>query len=154
MLYIWSLGLPLIGSFIRKAYLARWARTLSALLGAGIPLIEALEPVAKSTGDRLYVKKIPSMIMDLGTGLPFNQVLQRSRLFPNMVVHMVAVGEEAGDLEQILDKIADYYDIEFDNAVALFIVLIEPAMMLFLGALVGSLVLTMYLPILDIGHII
>ncbi|QFY44353.1 type II secretion system F family protein [Candidatus Methylospira mobilis] len=148
------LNLPLIGNIQRKACIARIARTLSTLTAAGVPMVGALKSVSGASGNIVFSTAIMLMRNDVATGQSLQHVMQQSRLFPNMVVQMVAIGEESGALDNMLGKVADFYEEEVGNAVDSLSSLLEPAIMLFLGVVVGGLVIAMYLPIFKLGTVI
>jgi type IV pilus assembly protein PilC len=142
------LKLPVIGDIIRKATIARWSRTLSTLFAAGVPLVEALDSVGGASGNQVYSEATKLIQNDVSAGSSLSYSMQRTGLFPNMVLQMTSIGEESGSLDQMLDKIADFYEEEVDNAVASLSSLLEPAIMVILGVLIGGLVVAMYMPIL------
>ncbi|RBH39522.1 type II secretion system F family protein, partial [Pseudomonas sp. MWU13-2860] len=141
------LRLPVIGDIIRKATIARWARTLSTLFSAGVPLVEALDSVGGAAGNQVYAEATRRIQSDVSTGSSLSYSMQRTDLCPNMVLQMTSIGEESGSLDQMLDKVADFYEEEVDNAVAALSSLLEPAIMVILGILIGGLVIAMYMPI-------
>ncbi|MGR9073164.1 MAG: type II secretion system F family protein [Gammaproteobacteria bacterium] len=145
------LKIPAIGAILHKAAIARFARTLSTMSAAGVPLVEALTSVAGATGNIIYSEAILKMREDVATGQQLQFTMQQARLFPNMVVQMVAIGEESGSIDSMLSKVADFYEEEVDNAVDNLSSLLEPMIMVILGGLVGSLVIAMYLPIFKLG---
>jgi len=148
------LRFPIIGPIMQKAAIARFARTLSITFAAGLPLVEALKSVAGATGNILYAKATDTIREDVSTGTTMNQSMERTKLFPSMVVQMVAIGEESGQLEQMLSKVADFFEEEVDTAVDSLSTLIEPIIMSILGILVGGLVVAMYLPIFKLGSVV
>ncbi|KIA81749.1 type II secretion system protein F [Chromobacterium amazonense] len=148
------LKLPVIGDIIRKATIARWARTLSTLFTAGVPLVEALDSVGGAAGNQVYAEATRRIQADVNTGSSLSFSMQRTDLFPNMVLQMTAIGEESGSLDQMLDKVADFYEEEVDNAVAALSSLLEPAIMVILGVLIGGLVIAMYMPIFKMGQVV
>ncbi|POZ62511.1 type II secretion system F family protein [Chromobacterium alticapitis] len=148
------LQLPVIGDIIRKATIARWARTLSTLFTAGVPLVEALDSVGGAAGNQVYAEATKRIQADVNTGSSLSFSMQRTDLFPNMVLQMTAIGEESGSLDQMLDKVADFYEEEVDNAVAALSSLLEPAIMVILGVLIGGLVIAMYMPIFKMGQVV
>ncbi|XLM20330.1 type II secretion system F family protein, partial [Chromobacterium piscinae] len=148
------LKLPVIGDIIRKATIARWARTLSTLFTAGVPLVEALDSVGGAAGNQVYAEATRRIQADVNTGSSLSYSMQRTDLFPNMVLQMTAIGEESGSLDQMLDKVADFYEEEVDNAVAALSSLLEPAIMVILGVLIGGLVIAMYMPIFKMGQVV
>jgi len=154
--YFWDaliLKIPVIGPIMRKAAVARFARTLGTMFAAGVPLVEAMESVAGATGNRVYNDAILKMRDEISTGQQLQTAMMQSKLFPNMTVQMVAIGEESGSLDSMLAKIADFYDQEVDDAVDSMSSLMEPVIMVILGVLIGGLVLAMYLPIFQMGKV-
>tara|TARA_R110002096_G_scaffold194356_8_gene376549 strand:- start:19610 stop:20830 length:1221 start_codon:yes stop_codon:yes gene_type:complete len=147
------LKLPVIGDIMNKAAIARFARTLSTMSAAGVPLVEALESVAGATGNIVYSEAVLQMREQVATGIQLQQSMKNAELFPHMVVQMVAIGEEAGSVETMLAKVADFYEEEVDNAVDSLSSLIEPLIMAILGVLVGGLIIAMYLPIFMLGSV-
>lgn len=154
--YFWDglvLKMPVIGSIMAKAAVARFARTLGTMFAAGVPLVEAMESVAGATGNRVYNNAILKMRDDISTGQQLQTAMMQSKLFPNMTVQMVAIGEESGSLDSMLAKVADFYEQEVDDAVDSMSSLMEPVIMVVLGVLIGGLVLAMYLPIFQMGKV-
>lgn len=149
-----SLRLPIFGDILDKAALARFARTLSTMFAAGVPLVEAMGTVAGAAGNVVYEEAILRIRDDISTGSPLNQSMQQTSLFPNMVVQMVAIGEEAGSVDSMLAKVADFYEQEVDDAVDGLSSLLEPIIMAFLGVVIGGLVVAMYLPIFKMGEVV
>jgi len=147
------LKLPILGEILHKAAIARYARTLSTMSAAGVPLVEALESVAGATGNIVYLHAIMHMREQVATGIQLQQSMKNTGLFPHMVVQMVAIGEEAGSVEKMLGKVADFYEEEVDDAVDSLSSLIEPIIMSILGVLVGGLIIAMYLPIFKMGSV-
>ena len=149
-----SLKLPVLGDIVNKATIARYARTLSTMFAAGVPLVEALQTVAGACGNIVYSHAIIKMRDDVATGVSLQLAMRQSNLFPNMVVQMVAIGEEAGSLDAMLAKVADFYEEEVDNLVDGLSSLLEPIIMAVLGVLIGGLVIAMYLPIFKMGQVV
>ncbi len=149
-----SLRIPIVGSILRKAALARFARTLSTMFAAGVPLVDALESVSGATGNRVYGQAVRVMREEVATGQPLQWAASRTELFPHMMVQMIAIGEEAGSLDAMLAKVADFYEEEVDNAIDSLSSLLEPLIMAILGVLVGGLVIAMYLPIFKLGAVV
>jgi type IV pilus assembly protein PilC len=149
-----SLKIPIIGAILQKAAIARYARTLSTMFAAGVPLVEALESVAGATGNIVYEKGVLEMRDEVSTGQRLQQSMENTGLFPNMVIQMIAVGEESGSLDEMSAKVADFYEEDVDNAVDNLSSLLEPMIMAILGVLVGGLVVAMYLPIFKMGSVI
>ncbi len=142
---------PIFGSIMHKSALARFARTTSTMFAAGVPMVEALESVAGATGSIVYGKAVQEMREDIATGQSLRLAMEQQQLFPHMVRQMVAIGEESGALDDMLSKVADFYEEEVDNAVDAISSLMEPLIMVVLGTLVGGLVVAMYLPIFKLG---
>jgi type IV pilus assembly protein PilC len=145
---------PVIGNILVKAIIARFARTLATMFAAGMPLVEAMDTVAGAAGNSVYTKAIMKMKAEVSTGTMLNQSMQAANLFPNMVVQMVAIGEEAGSVDTMLAKVADFYEAEVDDAVDGLSTLLEPIIMAFLGVVIGGLVIAMYLPIFKMGQVV
>jgi type IV pilus assembly protein PilC len=148
------LKLPIVGSILEKAAIARYARTLSTMFSAGVPLVEALESVSGATGNVVYEKAVLKMRDEVATGQRLQRAMINTELFPNMVVQMIAVGEESGSLDEMSSKVADFYEEDVDNAVDNMSSLLEPLIMAILGVLVGGLVVAMYLPIFKMGAVV
>jgi type IV pilus assembly protein PilC len=148
------LKFPIIGPIINKAALARYARTLSTMFAAGVPLVEALESVAGATGNIVYEDAVMRIRDEVATGQRLQRAMDNTGLFPNMVIQMIAVGEEAGALDEMSGKVATFYEEEVDNAVDSMSSLLEPLIMAILGVLVGGLVIAMYLPIFKLGSVV
>ena len=148
------LKLPIIGDIIMKATVARWARTLSTMFAAGVPLVEALDSVGGASGNHVYLTSTRDIQTDISTGTSLTVAMQNAEVFPNMVVQMVSIGEESGELDAMLSKVADFYEAEVDDAVASLSQLLEPAIMVFLGVVIGGLVIAMYLPIFKLGGVV
>jgi type IV pilus assembly protein PilC len=148
------LRLPLIGPLTHKASVARFARTLSTMFAAGVPLVEAMGSVAGATGNHVYETAVLEMRDMTAQGQQMRLSMQQSGLFPMMVVQMVGIGEETGELDKMLSKVADIYEEEVDNMVDALSSLMEPMIMAFLGVVVGGLVIAMYLPIFKLGSVV
>lgn len=148
------LKIPIIGPILNKSAIARYARTLSTMFAAGVPLVEALESVAGATGNIVYEDAVLKMRDEVSTGQRLQRSMENSGLFPNMVIQMIAVGEESGSLDQMSAKVATFYEAEVDNAVDSMSSLLEPMIMAILGVLVGGLVIAMYLPIFKLGSVV
>jgi type IV pilus assembly protein PilC len=148
------LKIPVIGPILNQAAIARYARTLSTMFAAGVPLVEALESVAGATGNIVYEKAVLRMRDEVSTGQRLQRAMEATGLFPNMVNQMIAVGEEAGSLDEMSGKVATFYEAEVDNAVDAMSSLLEPMIMVILGVLVGGLVIAMYLPIFKLGSVV
>jgi type IV pilus assembly protein PilC len=149
-----SLKVPVIGPILNKAAIARYARTLSTMFAAGVPLVEALESVSGATGNIVYENAVMRMRDEVATGQRLQRAMETTGLFPNMVIQMIAVGEESGSLDTMSAKVATFYEAEVDNAVDSMSSLLEPLIMLILGVLVGGLVIAMYLPIFKLGAVV
>lgn len=145
------LKLPIVGLILNKSAIARFSRTLSTMSAAGVPLVEALESVAGATGNIIYSEAVLKMREDVATGQRLQFAMQQAKLFPHMVVQMVAIGEESGSIDAMLEKVADFYEEEVDNLVDNLSSLMEPLIMAVLGVLVGGLIVAMYLPIFKMG---
>jgi type IV pilus assembly protein PilC len=149
-----SLKIPVVGPILNKSAIARYARTLSTMFAAGVPLVEALESVAGATGNIVYEKGVLKMRDEVATGQRLQRAMEQTGLFPNMVNQMIAVGEESGSLDEMSGKVATFYEAEVDNAVDAMSSLLEPLIMVVLGVLVGGLVIAMYLPIFKLGSVV
>ena len=145
------LKIPVIGKVLNDSAIARFARTLAVTFRAGVPLVEALDNVAGATGNTVYSKAVMRMKEDVAVGYPVNVAMKQVNLFPHMVVQMTAIGEEAGALDAMLLKVAEFYEEEVSNAVDALSSLIEPMVMVIIGGLVGSIVIAMYLPIFKLA---
>lgn len=145
------LKLPVIGAVMTKAAIARFSRTFSTMFKAGVPMVEAMTSVAGATGNIVYGEATLDMRDEVSTGTQLNKAMTDTELFPNMVVQMVAIGEESGSLDSMLAKVADFFEREVDDAVDNMTALMEPIIMVFLGGIVGTLVIAMYLPIFKLG---
>jgi type IV pilus assembly protein PilC len=148
------LKLPVIGQILHNSAIARFSRTLAVTFKAGVPLVEALDSVAGATGSTIYEKAIHRIKDDVAVGYQLNMAMKQVNLFPNMVVQMAAIGEEAGALDTMLFKVAEFYEQEVNNAVDALASLIEPMIMVFLGTVVGGMVIAMYLPIFKLGAVV
>jgi len=148
------LKLPIFGHIIRIATIARFARTLSTMFAAGVPLVEALDSVAGAAGNHVYHDATKKIQSEISTGTSLTTAMQNSEVFPNMVLQMVSIGEESGALDSMLSKVADFYEAEVDDAVEGLSSLMEPIIMVVLGVLIGGLVIAMYLPIFKMGEVV
>jgi type IV pilus assembly protein PilC len=148
------LKIPVIGPILNKASIARFARTLSTMFAAGVPLVEALESVAGATGNVVYQDAVLKMREEVATGQSLQLSMRQRNLFPHMVIQMTAIGEESGALDEMLGKVADFYEEQVDNAVDSLSSLLEPLIMVVIGGLVGSLVVAMYLPIFKLAAVV
>ena len=149
-----SLKIPVVGDIVYKATVARFARTLSTMFAAGVPLVEAMESVAKASGNIVFEEAIFIMRDQVSTGQQLQLTMAQANLFPAMAVQMVAIGEESGALDDMCAKVADFYEAEVDNLVDSLSSLLEPLIMAVIGVLVGGLVVAMYLPIFQMGKIV
>jgi type IV pilus assembly protein PilC len=148
------LKMPVIGPILYKAAIARYARTLQTMFAAGVPLVEALESVSGACGNIVFEDGVMKMRDELATGQRLQRAMENTGLFPNMVVQMIAVGEESGSLDTMAGKVATFYEEDVDAAVDSMSSLLEPLIMLILGVLVGGLVIAMYLPIFKLGSVV
>ncbi len=148
------LRLPLFGGIVHKACLARWTRTLATLFAAGLPLVTALRSVAGVAGNAVFADATGGIAQQVSQGVSLAAAIEGARCFPDMVGQLVAVGEESGALDQMLAKVADFYEIEVNEAVAALSTLMEPIIMLVLGVVIGGLIVAMYLPIFQLGSVI
>ncbi|MBS35592.1 MAG: type II secretion system protein F, partial [Thiotrichales bacterium] len=149
-----SLKAPVFGDILVKATIARFARTLATMFAAGVPLVEAMDSVAGAAGNIVYSDAIYKMRDEIATGTQLQVSMLKTNLFPNMVVQMVAIGEESGSIDHMLGKVADFYEEEVDNAVDAMSSLMEPLIMAVLGVLIGGMVIAMYLPIFKMGQVV
>ena len=145
------LKLPIIGQILHQSAIARFSRTLGLTFRAGVPLVEALEICAGATGSQVYNDAVMRMKNDVSVGYSLNMAMKQVGMFPHMVMQMTAIGEEAGALDSMLFKVAEFYEAEVNNAVDALSSLLEPAIMVFIGGLVGSMVVAMYLPIFKLA---
>jgi len=148
------LRLPVFGDIIRKSVIARWTRTLSTMFAAGVPLVESLDSVGGAAGNYVYKIATRQIQGEVSTGISLTSAMQNTQLFPNMVVQMVAIGEESGSLDAMLSKVADFFEAEVDDAVEALSSLMEPMIMVILGTLIGGMVVAMYLPIFKLGGVV
>lgn len=148
------LKIPIIGLIIEKTVIARFSRTLSITFAAGLPLVDGLKSAAGATGNMMYFNAIEYIKNEVFTGIPMNKAMENTRLFPNMVMQMIAIGEESGALEKMLSKIADFYEEDVDNSVDALSRLLEPVIMSIIGILVGGLIVAMYMPLFKLGSVI
>ena len=149
-----SLKIPVIGMILEKSAIARYARTLETMFAAGTPLVEAMTSVAGACGNIIYYDAVMSMRDEIATGTQLQSAMRDTGLFPNMVVQMVAIGEESGAIDTMLGKVADWYEQEVDDAVEALTSLLEPMIMAFLGVVIGGIVVGMYLPIFKMGAVV
>jgi len=148
------LKLPIFGHLIKIASIARWARTLATMFAAGVPLVEAFDSVAGAAGNAVYFDATKYIQREVTTGNSLTVAMQNTEVFPSMVLQMVAIGEEAGSLDSMLSKVADFYEAEVDDAVEALSSLMEPIIMVVLGTLIGGMVIAMYLPIFKMGQVV
>ncbi len=148
------LKVPVFGPLIRKATIARFSRTLATMFDAGVPLVEALDSVAGASGNKVYFDATKKIQSEISTGTSLTVSMQNTNVFPNMVLQMVAIGEESGSLDSMLGKVADFFEGEVDDAVAAISSLMEPVIMVVLGVLIGGLVIAMYMPIFMMGSVV
>jgi type IV pilus assembly protein PilC len=148
------LKFPVIGPIIEKATIARWTRTLSTMFAAGVPLVESLDAVGGAAGNALYAAGTKKIQTDVSTGTSLTNAMINTQLFPNMVIQMTQIGEESGSLDGMLGKVADFYEREVDDAVGALSSLLEPIIIVFLGVVIGGLVVAMYLPIFKLGSVV
>lgn len=149
-----TLRIPIVGEIATKSAIARYARTLETMSVAGVPLVEAMESVAGATGNILYQEASLEIQKEVSGGTQLQTAMKTTGLFPNMVLQMVSIGEEAGSLDAMLSKVADFYEAEVDNLVDNLTTLMEPIIMSVLGILVGGLIVAMYLPIFQLGAVV
>ncbi len=148
------LKFPVLGDILNKSAIARFARTLATMFAAGTPLVEAMTSVAGACGNIVYYEAVMKMRDEIATGTQMQAAMRDVNIFPNMVVQMVAIGEESGALDSMLSKVADWYEQEVDDAVESLTSLLEPLIMAILGVLIGGLVIAMYLPIFKMGQVV
>jgi len=149
-----SLKLPIIGGIVEKATIARWTRTLSTMFAAGVPLVESLDAVAGASGNAVFAAGTRKIQTEVSTGTSLTNAMHNTGLFPSMVLQMTQIGEESGSLDGMLSKVADFFEREVDDAVAALSSLLEPIIIVFLGVVIGGLVVAMYLPIFKLGAVI
>ena len=149
-----SLKIPIIGQILEKATIARWTRTLQTMFAAGVPLVESLDAVAGASGNAVYAAATRRIQTEVSTGTSLTNAMTNTKRFPSMVLQMTQIGEESGSLDNMLGKIADFYEREVDDAVAALSSLLEPIIIVFLGVIIGGLVVAMYLPIFKLGQVV
>ena len=149
-----ALKLPVFGDIIRKVAVARFTRTLGTMLSSGVPVLEALRICARTAGNKVVERDVQRARVSISEGRSMVEPLSESVVFPSMVVQMIGVGESTGALDAMLQKIADFYEDEVDNAITAMKQLIEPIMILILGVIIGGLVIAMYLPIFKMGSVV
>ncbi|OIQ78674.1 putative type II secretion system protein F [mine drainage metagenome] len=148
------LRLPVFGQLVLKGTLARWTRTLATMFGAGVPLVEALDSVGGASGNTVFRRATEKIQQDVSTGTSLTLSMQSSGVFPPLVLQMASIGEESGSLDQMLGKAADIYEAEVDELVKSLSSLLEPIIIVFLGVIIGGLVVSMYLPIFNLGKVV
>ncbi|PXW96970.1 type IV pilus assembly protein PilC [Sphaerotilus hippei] len=148
------LRVPVFGPLVHKAAVARWSRTLSTMFAAGVPLVEALDSVGGAAGNAVFAKATEQIQRDVATGSALTSSMQTTGVFPNMVLQMSSIGEESGSLDQMLGKVADFYETEVDDAVKGLSTLMEPFIIVLLGTIIGGIVVAMYLPIFKLGQVV
>jgi type IV pilus assembly protein PilC len=148
------LKLPIFGDIVRKSVIARWTRTLSTMFAAGVPLVEALDSVGGASGNYVYASATKRVQQEVSTGTSLTVAMQNTNVFPSMVIQMTQIGEESGALDNMLGKVADFFEAEVDDAVEAMSSLMEPIIMVVLGSLIGGMVVAMYLPIFKLGQAI
>jgi type IV pilus assembly protein PilC len=148
------LKFPVIGGILEKATVARWTRTLQTMFAAGVPLVESLDAVGGASGNAVYAAATKKIQTEVSTGTSLTNSMSNTGLFPTMVLQMIQIGEESGSLDNMLGKIADYFEREVDDAVAALSSLLEPIIIVFLGVVIGGLVVAMYLPIFKLGAVV
>ena len=148
------LRIPIIGGILEKATIARWTRTLQTMFAAGVPLVESLDAVGGASGNAVFVAATRRIQTEVSTGTSLTNAMTNTNLFPTMVLQMTQIGEESGSLDNMLGKIADYFEREVDDSVAALSSLLEPIIIVFLGVVIGGLVIAMYLPIFKLGSVI
>lgn len=148
------LKLPVFGDLVYKSVIARWTRTLSTMFAAGVPLVEALDSVGGASGNSVYSKATERIQQEVSTGTSLTAAMTNANVFPSMVLQMCAIGEESGSIDHMLGKAADFYEAEVDDMVAGLSSLMEPIIIVFLGTLIGGIVVSMYLPIFKLGAVV
>jgi type IV pilus assembly protein PilC len=148
------LKLPVFGDLVFKSVIARWTRTLSTMFAAGVPLVEALDSVGGASGNYVYASATEKIQMEVATGTSLTAAMTNANVFPTMVLQMCAIGEESGALDHMLGKAADFYEAEVDDMVEGLSSLMEPIIIVFLGGLIGGIVVSMYLPIFKLGQVV
>jgi type IV pilus assembly protein PilC len=148
------LKVPIFGPLVHKAAVARWSRTLSTMFAAGVPLVEALDSVGGAAGNAVFTSATEQIQRDVSSGTALTASMQATGIFPNMVLQMSSIGEESGSLDQMLGKVADFYEQEVDEAVKGLSTLMEPIIIVVLGTIIGGIVVSMYLPIFKLGQVV
>ncbi|MDO8456381.1 MAG: type II secretion system F family protein [Burkholderiaceae bacterium] len=148
------LKIPVFGVLVEKSCIARWTRTLSTMFAAGVPLVEALDSVGGASGNSVYLEATTKIQREVSTGTSLTNAMTNTAVFPSMVLQMCAIGEESGTIDNMLGKAADFYESEVDDMVAGLSSLLEPIIIVFLGTLIGGIVVSMYLPIFKLGQVV
>ena len=148
------LRVPIFGDLINKSCIARWTRTLATMFAAGVPLVEALDSVGGASGNSVYADATSKVQQEVSTGTSLTTAMTNAQVFPSMVLQMTAIGEESGSIDHMLGKAADFYEAEVDDMVAGLSSLMEPIIIVFLGTLIGGIVVSMYLPIFKLGQVV
>jgi type IV pilus assembly protein PilC len=148
------LKLPVFGDLVFKSVIARWTRTLSTMFAAGVPLVEALDSVGGASGNSVYEMATQRIQQEVSTGTSLTAAMTNANVFPSMVLQMCSIGEESGSIDHMLGKAADFYEAEVDDMVAGLSSLMEPVIIVFLGGLIGGIVVSMYLPIFKLGSVV
>ncbi len=148
------LRLPIFGVLVEKSCIARWTRTLSTMFAAGVPLVEALDSVGGASGNAVYALATEKIQQEVSTGTSLTSAMTSTNVFPSMVLQMCAIGEESGSIDHMLGKAADFYEEEVDEMVAGLSSLMEPIIIVFLGVIIGGIVVAMYLPIFQLGQVV
>jgi type IV pilus assembly protein PilC len=148
------LKLPVFGDLVYKSVIARWTRTLATMFAAGVPLVEALDSVGGASGNSVYEAATQKIQQEVSTGTSLTAAMTNTNVFPSMVLQMCAIGEESGSIDHMLGKAADFYEAEVDDMVAGLSSLMEPIIIVFLGTLIGGIVVSMYLPIFKLGQVV
>ena len=148
------LQIPIFGNLIEKSVIARWTRTLSTMFAAGVPLVESLDSVGGAAGNYIYKSATQKIQQEVSTGTSLTNAMSNANVFPSMVIQMTAIGEESGSIDHMLGKAADFYEAEVDEMVAGLSSLMEPIIIVFLGTIIGGIVVAMYLPIFKLGSVV
>ena len=148
------LKVPVFGALVEKSCVARWTRTLATMFAAGVPLVEALDSVGGASGNSVYLEATTKIQREVSTGTSLTNAMTNAAVFPSMVLQMCAIGEESGTIDNMLGKAADFYESEVDDMVAGLSSLLEPIIIVFLGTLIGGIVVSMYLPIFKLGQVV
>ena len=149
-----KLKIPIVGPIVEKATIARWTRTLATMFAAGVPLVESLDAVAGASGNAVFANGTHKIQNEVSTGTSLTNSMHNTGLFPTMVLQMTQIGEESGALDGMLSKVAEFYEREVDDAVGALTSLLEPIIIVFLGVVIGGLVIAMYLPIFKLGQVV